>query len=40
MARAWTESAAAHPLYVQRAELIQDDKVLVEAKAKFVVRES
>jgi acyl-coenzyme A thioesterase PaaI-like protein len=40
MARAWTESAAAHPLYVQRAELVQDDKVMVEAKAKFIVRES
>jgi len=40
MARAWTESAAGHPLYVQRAELIQDDKVTVEARAKFLVRES
>ena len=40
MARAWTESAAAHPLYLQRAELIQDSKVLVEARAKFIVRES
>ena len=40
MARAWTESAAAHPLYLQRAELIQDDKVMVEAKAKFFVRDA
>lgn len=37
MARAWTESGDAHPLYIQRAELVQDGKVLVEAKAKFVV---
>jgi len=38
--RAWTESSAAHPLYLQRAELIQDGKVMVEAKAKFLVRET
>jgi acyl-CoA thioesterase FadM len=37
--RAWIESAAAHPLYLQRAELIQDGKVMVEAKAKFLVRD-
>jgi len=37
--RAWIESAAAHPLYLQRAELIQDGKLLVEAKAKFLVRD-
>jgi acyl-coenzyme A thioesterase PaaI-like protein len=37
--RAWTESAAGHPLYLQRAELIQDGKILAEAKAKFLVRE-
>jgi acyl-coenzyme A thioesterase PaaI-like protein len=37
--RAWTESSAAHPLYLQRAELIQDGKVMVEAKAKFLVRD-
>jgi acyl-coenzyme A thioesterase PaaI-like protein len=40
MVRAWTESAGAHPLYLQRAELIQDGKVVVEAKAKFIVREA
>jgi acyl-coenzyme A thioesterase PaaI-like protein len=40
MARAWTESDAAHPLYLQRAQLIQDGKVLVEAKAKFIVRDA
>ena len=40
MARAWTESADAHPLYLQRAELIQDGKVMVEAKAKFLVRDA
>jgi acyl-coenzyme A thioesterase PaaI-like protein len=40
MARAWTESAAAHPLYIQRAELIQDEKLMVEARAKFLVREA
>ena len=40
MVRAWTESAAAHPLYLQRAELIQDGKVMVEAKAKFLVRDA
>ena len=40
MARAWTESAAAHPLYAQRAELVQDNKVVVEARAKFIVRET
>jgi uncharacterized protein (TIGR00369 family) len=39
MVRAWTESADAHPLYLQRAELIQDGKVLAEAKAKFIVRD-
>ena len=38
--RAWIESAAAHPLYLQRAELIQDGKVMVEAKAKFLVRDA
>jgi hypothetical protein len=38
--RAWTESSAAHPLYLQRAELIQDGKVMVEAKAKFLVRDA
>jgi acyl-CoA thioesterase FadM len=38
MVRAWTESAAAHPLYLQRAELLQDGSVVVEAKAKFIVR--
>jgi acyl-CoA thioesterase FadM len=40
MVRAWTESAAAHPLYLLRAELIQDGKVLAEAKAKFIVRDA
>ena len=40
MVRAWTESDAAHPLYVQRAELVQDGKVLAEAKAKFMVRDA
>jgi uncharacterized protein (TIGR00369 family) len=39
MVRAWTESADAHPLYLQRAELIQDGKLLAEAKAKFIVRD-
>jgi acyl-coenzyme A thioesterase PaaI-like protein len=38
MVRAWTESANAHPLYLQRAKLVQDGKVMVEAKAKFIVR--
>jgi len=38
--RAWIESANAHPLYVQRAELIQDGKVMVEAKARFIVRDA
>jgi acyl-coenzyme A thioesterase PaaI-like protein len=38
MVRAWTESGNAHPLYLQRAELIQDRRVMVEAKAKFLVR--
>jgi acyl-coenzyme A thioesterase PaaI-like protein len=38
--RAWIESANAHPLYLQRAELIQDGKVMVEAKAKFMVRDA
>jgi hypothetical protein len=37
--RAWTESATAHPLYLQRAELSQDGKVTVEAKAKFLARD-
>ncbi len=40
MVRAWTENAGAHPLYLQRAELLQDGKVVVEAKAKFIVREA
>ena len=40
MIRAWTENAAAHPLYHQRAELLQDGKVVVEAKAKFIVRDA
>ena len=40
MVRAWTESGEAHPLYLQRAELIQDGKVMVEAKAKFLVRDA
>jgi acyl-coenzyme A thioesterase PaaI-like protein len=40
MVRAWTENAAAHPLYHQRAELLQDGKVVVEAKAKFIVRDA
>jgi acyl-coenzyme A thioesterase PaaI-like protein len=35
--RGWTESAAAHPLYLQRAQLVQDGKVRVEARARFVV---
>ena len=38
MVRAWTESDAAHPLYHQRALLLQDGKVVAEAKAKFIVR--
>ncbi len=38
MVRAWTESSAAHPLYLQRAELVQDGKTMVEARAKFLVR--
>jgi acyl-coenzyme A thioesterase PaaI-like protein len=40
MVRAWIESANAHPLYLQRAELVQDGKVMVEAKAKFLVRDA
>jgi acyl-coenzyme A thioesterase PaaI-like protein len=40
MVRAWTENAAAHPLYHQRAELLQDGKVVAEAKAKFIVRDA
>jgi len=40
MVRAWTENTAAHPLYHQRAELLQDGKVVVEAKAKFIVRDA
>ena len=40
MVRAWIESGDAHPLYLQRAELIQDGKVMVEAKAKFLVRDA
>jgi acyl-coenzyme A thioesterase PaaI-like protein len=40
MVRAWIESDNAYPLYLQRAELIQDGKVMVEAKAKFLVREA
>ena len=40
MVRAWTESGDAHPLYLQRAELIQDGRVMVEAKAKFLVRDT
>jgi acyl-coenzyme A thioesterase PaaI-like protein len=40
MVRAWIESDNAYPLYLLRAELIQDGKVMVEAKAKFLVRES
>jgi acyl-coenzyme A thioesterase PaaI-like protein len=40
MVRAWTENTTAHPLYHQRAELIQDGKVVVEAKAKFIVRDA
>ena len=27
-----------HPLYLQRAQLVQDGKVLAEANAKFLVR--
>lgn len=38
--RAWTETANAHPLYLQRAELVQDGKVVVEAKAKFLARDA
>jgi acyl-coenzyme A thioesterase PaaI-like protein len=37
MVRAWTASNNHHPLYDQRAQLIQDGKVVVEASAKFVV---
>lgn len=37
MVRAWTENAKLHPLYTQRARLIQDDKVTAEARATFVV---
>jgi acyl-coenzyme A thioesterase PaaI-like protein len=40
MVRAWTENDAAHPLYHQRAELLQDGKVVAEAKAKFIVRDA
>jgi len=40
MVRAWTESDAAHPLYLQRAEMVQDGKVLAVAKAKFIVRDA
>lgn len=40
MVRAWTESDDAHPLYLQRAELIQDGKIKAEAKAKFLVRDA
>ncbi len=35
--RGWTETAETHPLYVQRAQLVQDGKVMVEASARFVV---
>jgi acyl-coenzyme A thioesterase PaaI-like protein len=35
---AWTASDAARPLYHQGAELLQDGKVVAEAKAKFIVR--
>jgi uncharacterized protein (TIGR00369 family) len=37
MARAWTDTGDSHPLYVQRAELVQDRNVIAEARAKFVV---
>jgi acyl-coenzyme A thioesterase PaaI-like protein len=37
MVRGWTSSTKTHPLYAQRAQLIQDGKVMVEASAKFAV---
>jgi len=40
MVRAWIESDNAYPLYLLRAELVQDGKVTVEAKAKFLVRDA
>jgi acyl-coenzyme A thioesterase PaaI-like protein len=40
MVRAWIESANAHPLYLQRAELVQDGKVMASAEAKFIVRDA
>ena len=36
----WTESADAHPLYLQRAELLQDGMVLAQVKVKFIVRDA
>jgi acyl-coenzyme A thioesterase PaaI-like protein len=35
--RGWTESAEGCPLYLQRAQLVQDSRVRVEAHASFVV---
>jgi acyl-coenzyme A thioesterase PaaI-like protein len=35
--RGWTESAKAHPIYDQRAQLSQDGRVVAEAHARFVV---
>lgn len=36
MVRGWTD-ASAHPLYTQRAQLTQDGRLRVEARATFVV---
>jgi acyl-coenzyme A thioesterase PaaI-like protein len=35
--RGWTENASSHPLYAQRAQLIQDGKLRVEAHGSFIV---
>lgn len=40
MPECWIESANAHPLYLQRAELVQDGKVMALAEAKFIVRDA
>jgi len=38
--RAWVESDKAYPLFHMRADLVQDEKRVAEAIAKFFIRET